>query len=423
MNNKKIIFGIVLFLAICFLAFTFANPLEQGNGDGTLIQNGGNSTNTNNTDDGKTVKEIVLTNPVKNKLEIGESVNLEYTVSPSTANDKSLTYSSSDTSVIKVDQNGVVTAVGNGTATITVTSSNGKTTSITFTVGEDTTTVADNNTNNNGITVRPTYPVGGNTNNSGSNTGNSGNSGNNNSDNNTGNSGGGTTKPEPTPDVPVTSVKIIKDGFVDKLVVGQTTKISASAEPSNATNKNITFKSSNENVATIDSNGNITAKGPGTAVIIATSSNGITESVTLSVIGNSSSKLDMIKSDGMFTDLKYNTVGNIVKVSGKMSSTQVGFVVTITTPDVLNSSDLDKFSGSVGKNDFGYTNAMNEVMLNADNITNGGYITLYIPINSMVIKRSQRGEGNAQIYYNIDWLGNGHSITYIFDFDGIELTN
>lgn len=46
MNNKKIIFGILLFCAISFIAYTFANPLEDKE-DGTLIH-GNDSTNVNN---------------------------------------------------------------------------------------------------------------------------------------------------------------------------------------------------------------------------------------------------------------------------------------------------------------------------------------------------------------------------------------
>lgn len=62
MNNKKLIFGILLFCAISFLAFTFANPKENEKEDGTLIQNGGSSTT--NTTTNKTDKDKVQT-PVK----------------------------------------------------------------------------------------------------------------------------------------------------------------------------------------------------------------------------------------------------------------------------------------------------------------------------------------------------------------------
>lgn len=51
----------------------------------------------------------------------GNTVNLTATVTPDDADDKTVTWSSSNTSVATVDANGVVTAVGTGTANITAT--------------------------------------------------------------------------------------------------------------------------------------------------------------------------------------------------------------------------------------------------------------------------------------------------------------
>ncbi len=426
MNNKKIIFGIVLFLAICFLAFTFANPLEQGDGNGTLIENGGNSANSSDkTDDGTIVKSISFSSTVKTKIAEGESVNLGATVFPSTAVDKSLTYSSSNTSVLKVDQNGVVTGVGKGTATITVTSGNGKTNTITFTVGEDTTVADNNNTNNNsnnnGIAVRPSYPVGGNTGNGSTNNGNSGNnSGNTNNGSNGGNNGGSNSgNGNTTTTVAVTDVTIDTTGFVNKLITGQSTKITANVKPDNATTKTITYKSSDTSVATVDSDGTIHAKGAGTVVITATSNNGKTQSVTLNVIGYKSSNVSVINY-GNFNNLNYKTTGNVVEISGDFSTLQAGVTVTITTPTVLNSEELNGFNASVGTNGFGYTTSGNQIVLNTSHLKdNNGYITLMIPINSATIKLASIGEINAQIYYNIDWLGNGNVVTYVFDFNKV----
>jgi len=53
-------------------------------------------------------------------LKVGSTVQLTATVAPDDATDKSVTWSSSDTSVARVDNNGLVTVVGTGTATITV---------------------------------------------------------------------------------------------------------------------------------------------------------------------------------------------------------------------------------------------------------------------------------------------------------------
>ncbi len=54
-------------------------------------------------------------------LNVGDSYPLYYTIEPETASDKSVTWTSSDSSVATVDKNGVVTAVGGGTAAVTVT--------------------------------------------------------------------------------------------------------------------------------------------------------------------------------------------------------------------------------------------------------------------------------------------------------------
>ena len=183
MNNKKIIFGILLFLAISFLAFTFANPDEEkanGDGSGVKIQNGGNSQNSNGETDGTVVSSIVIANGVKTNIKIGETTSLNPTVIPSTALDKKLTFTSSNPSVITVDENGVVTGVGKGTATITITSSNGKKKDIVIVVTEDDTAIADrnpNNSNNNNYNN--------NNNNSNNNGGGSNNSGSNGGNNNT----------------------------------------------------------------------------------------------------------------------------------------------------------------------------------------------------------------------------------------------
>ena len=58
-------------------------------------------------------------------LEIGGYETLTATVLPENATDRSVTWSSSDSSVATVDNNGKVTAVGKGRATITVKTNDG----------------------------------------------------------------------------------------------------------------------------------------------------------------------------------------------------------------------------------------------------------------------------------------------------------
>lgn len=65
--------------------------------------------------------------------------------------------------------------------------------------------------------------------------------------------------------------------------VGATKQITATIEPANADDKTVTWTSSNDSVATVDENGLITFVAEGTATITATTSNGLTATVTVTV--------------------------------------------------------------------------------------------------------------------------------------------
>lgn len=88
-----------------------------------------------------TVQAVAVTgvsiNPTSANLQIGGSTDLTYTILPANATDKSVSWTSSDPSVAKVN-NGHVTATAAGTATITVTTTDGNKTatcSVTVTAG------------------------------------------------------------------------------------------------------------------------------------------------------------------------------------------------------------------------------------------------------------------------------------------------
>ena len=162
----------------------------------------------------KSVTEITLNKPTA-KLTTGQTLTLKATVEPSDATDKTITWTTSNKSVATVSTKGVVTAVGAGTATITVTANDGSGIKSTCKV-----------------TVNDPAPV---------------------------------TKS-------VTGITLNKP--TAKLTTGQTLTLKATVEPSDATDKTITWTTSNKSVATVSTKGVVTAVGAGTATITVTANDG-----------------------------------------------------------------------------------------------------------------------------------------------------
>ena len=98
---------------------------------------------------------VTLTPDSKTLTGKGETVQLIASVTPDNAVNKKLTWSTSDSSVATVDENGLVTAVANGTAIITVTTEDGEmtaTSTITVNIPSDDNS---NNGNNNKSNSKP----------------------------------------------------------------------------------------------------------------------------------------------------------------------------------------------------------------------------------------------------------------------------
>ena len=72
--------------------------------------------------------------------------------------------------------------------------------------------------------------------------------------------------------IPVTDVKLNKNNIT--LTVGDIETLTATVEPTNATNKTVMWSSSNDSVAMVDSNGNVTGKSRGFATITAKATDG-----------------------------------------------------------------------------------------------------------------------------------------------------
>lgn len=89
-----------------------------------------------------------------------------------------------------------------------------------------------------------------------------------------------TTTVEPT----IINVEDIKiNETVKEIKVGESKILTVTITPNNSTDKTITWKSSNEKIATVSSIGKVIAKNPGPVEITATSSNGLSNAIKIVV--------------------------------------------------------------------------------------------------------------------------------------------
>ena len=156
---------------------------------------------------------------LKQTLLEGETTTASVEVLPSNATDKSVTYSSESQSVATVEPNGTVTAKGQGSTNIVATAKN-------KVVGKA------------AITVNP--------------------------------------RPVQVATVTLTLTE-------NTIVEGATTTVSADVQPVEAVNKEVTYSSENDLVATVEQNGTVTAKGQGSTNIVGRTSNGVEGKVLITV--------------------------------------------------------------------------------------------------------------------------------------------
>ena len=189
---------------------------------------GGIATITVKTNDGGKTATCVFTvfvpvtgvkiNAKERTVKAGNTFQLAAWPQPSNADNKGVTWSSSNTAVATVTSTGLVTAIKNGTAIITV------------------------DTNDGGFTETCVITVG----------------------------------------VPVTSVKI--NTTARTISKGATFQMAAWPQPTNASNKKVTWSSSNPAVATVSSSGLVKGIKAGTAVItVKTNDGGKTAKCTITV--------------------------------------------------------------------------------------------------------------------------------------------
>ncbi len=224
---------------------------------------------------------------------VGGAVNLDETVAPSNATDKNVTWSSSNTSVATVSNSGLVTAVAAGSATITVT------------------TVSGSKTATCDVTVVPAVVV-------------------------------------------PTSVSV--SGCPgSNLEIGATANLDETVLPSNATDKSVTWSSSNNSVATVSNTGLVTAVAAGSATITVTTNSG-SKTATCGVTVNAGS--GGCTNPNLVSNAEFDSaLSNWSTYSGQNGSSATSSVVTNGGLSGTNSALINiSNGGSVGSSDVQFWN-------------------------------------------------------------------
>ena len=122
---------------------------------------------------------------------------------------------------------------------------------------------------------------------------------------------------EDTPKViEVTSITITSASESQEVITGTIIGLSATILPDDATDKKVTWITSDKTIATVDSTGAVTALKEGTVTITAVASNGLKDEITLSVVNQKSSftvSFDENKPDGV--DAEVNGMPSAIAVT------------------------------------------------------------------------------------------------------------
>lgn len=211
----------------------------------------------------KPAASSVYLNTTDLKLSEGEPNSLVATVLPENARNKNVTWESSNTDVATVDENGKVLAKSAGEATITVTTED----------GDHTATCK--------VTVINAV-------------------------------------------VSVESVGLNTNSL--ELSIGKEHKLEATITPSNATNKSVTWESSNSDVATVDNNGKVVGKSAGDATItVKTEGGSKTATCTVKVKGADKTALDAAIAEASTINPTQAADGTTVSMNSRWAADLSGF--------------------------------------------------------------------------------------------------
>lgn len=299
----------------------------------------------------------------------GTTKQLKSTTNPSPTSSK-ITWTSSDTNVATVDQNGNVTGIGIGSATITAATDNGYSATCSVTINAPITSMGFENPS---ITVYKgdaqklnliyapsdttdsisysssdrynlsvdstgtitakytgTYTITA-----------------------TASSGVKAYCTVKVIDYPVIVTDITLDQEEHGMLVGEVFKLNATVTPSNATDKTVTWASTDESVATVSQGGTVEAKGAGKTVITATTQNGIIAYCIVNVTGVASTNRSRIYvPDILATDSEYVDIPVMIENNPGISfaSINVSYDSERLEPvEVTNGTIFNSVTGSFDK--------------------------------------------------------------------------
>lgn len=269
------------------------------------------------------VSKIVL-NEKRISLAVGYTHNLTYQITPKNATENDLIFTSSDSSVATVNQSGVIQGLKEGNAIITVSSSNG--------LAKDTTYVSVYKKGSS--TVVDGEPI----------------------------------KTDNYPKSLTVSPQTLN------LKLGGSSQLIASVLPEKANNQ-ISWSSTNSRVATVDSNGLVSAVGMGSATIIARTINDITYNVNV-LVGNYSKDVRSILVTTNYISLAVSNSKQLAVAFTPADASNKNVFWTSSNPSVAT---VDKYGvvkaispGSTiikaTSEDGGYTDTATIEVVNYDNI-------------------------------------------------------